>query len=152
MQVQVLGLRSKIRRRLMEGWMVVIVIVSIVGGLAIPISAIFLDFRRRQLQSQERLAMIERGMQPPAAEPDGNILLSPEQRREKSLQTGIICLGVGLGLGLAAWLLGFGIVNSCIPNRVAGPLAAGGAIVGFIGLANLLYYAVTRPRRAATRT
>lgn len=124
----------------------IIPIVATIGGLSIPIIALLIDLRRRKLQHEERMAMIERGMVPPALSADDSVILSPEARREKSLRDGIICAAVGLGLGLAAWLLQNVVVHSFIPRGVVGPLSVAAAIVTFVGLGNLVHFAVMRRR------
>jgi len=139
----------------MEGITAAIAIIAIIGGLAIPISALFLDFRRRQLQFEERRAMIERGMTPPPLheldEQGGrsNFVRDPVLRREKSLHDGIICVFTGMGLALGAWALTV-LPHSFIPRGIAGPLALGGSIVGLVGIGMLVYCAVTRPRGPAS--
>jgi hypothetical protein len=45
---------------------ILIPLVAIGMSLAIPIVAIVMDFKRRRLQFEERRAMIEKGMVPPA--------------------------------------------------------------------------------------
>lgn len=125
---------------------VVIPLVGIVGGLSIPVIALLIDLQRRKMLHQERLLMIERGMVPPPLGADDRAALTPEARREKSLREGIICIGVGAGLGLAAWLLQNVVAHSFIPRGLIGPASVAAAIVAFVGLANLVYFAVTRRR------
>jgi hypothetical protein len=129
-------------------------IVAILATFAVPITAILADLRRRQLQSEERKAMIERGMQPPE-HPDRPIEFgrwggdrSPAARRERALMTGITMLCLGVGLALAAFLIGYVIADSFIPSRLVGPLALGASVVGFLGIGNLIYYVVSG-RKAA---
>jgi hypothetical protein len=122
-------------------------IVAIAGGLSIPIFAMYFDSRRRQLQSEERRAMIEKGMQPPPLEEmqsrGGRFHRDPAVRRERSLFTGISMLFLGIGLGVGAWLLQNVVSVSFIPKAVVGPMTVGAAVVLFIGLGNLVYFAVT---------
>jgi hypothetical protein len=66
-------------------------------------------------------------------------------RREKALHNGIICLFTGIGLALGAWAVTF-VPDSFIPRGAAGPLAVAAAIVGLVGIGQLVYYAVSRPR------
>src|SRR5262245_24232934 len=98
-------------------WGILIPIVAIVGSFAIPITAIILDYRRRRLQYEERRAMIERGMQPPPLEdkPFQMSRRTPEERRQKSLQAGVISLFLGLGIGLGAFLLEYVFTDSFLP-------------------------------------
>ena len=122
-------------------------VVAILGGFAIPIVAIIMDFRRRRLQYEERRAMIEHGMTPPPLqESEGGQHGTPEERRERVLMGGVLALAVGVGLGFAAYLLGNGLVASFIPNRVAGPLTLAASVTGFVGIGMLVYYAISRPR------
>jgi hypothetical protein len=131
-----------------------IAVVAVVGGLTIPITALFMDFRRRKLQFEERRAMIERGMTPPPLHElddqagGSTFTRDPAARREKSLRDGIISLFTGLGLGLSSWVLTV-VPYTLVPREIAGPLAMSGATVGMIGMGLLVYYAVTRPRGPA---
>jgi hypothetical protein len=124
-------------------------IIAILATFAVPIVAIVMDFKRRKLQSDERRAMIERGMEPPPLQERGvdfGLSRTPEQRRERALSGGIIMLAIGIGLGLGAYLIANVVAESFIPRRVVGPLTLGACVVGFIGLGNLVYYAVSRKR------
>jgi uncharacterized protein DUF6249 len=123
-------------------------IIAIIGTFSVPVTAIIMDYRRRKLQFDERRAMIERGMQPPPLEDHRSerFQRDPAARREKCLFTGISMVFLGVGLGVAAWLLQNVVKLSFIPPQVAGPMAVGSAVVLFIGLGNLVYYAVTAGR------
>jgi hypothetical protein len=123
-------------------------IIAIMGSFAIPITAIVMDYRRRKLQSEERRAMIERGMQPPPLE-EQRVRRDPLEQREKSLFQGITLLFIGIGLGVAAWLLQNVVATSFIPRGLVGPLAVGGAVVAFTGLGNLVYFLTTAGRATA---
>jgi hypothetical protein len=129
---------------------VLIPITAIVGTFAIPITAIVMDYRRRRLQSEERRAMIERGMQPPPLESEsfdfGKWRRDPAARRESSLRSGFVFTFLGIGLGVAAWLLVAVVDQSFIPVRVAGSLAVASAVVTFLGVGNLAYYAFSAKR------
>jgi hypothetical protein len=122
-------------------------IIAIMGAFAIPITAIVMDYRGRKLQSEERRAMIERGMQPPPLE-EPRIRHDPVERREKTLFNGITTLFLGIGMGVAAWLLENVVARSFIPKGLIGPLAVGAAVVGFVGLGNLVYFLATARRVA----
>jgi hypothetical protein len=127
-----------------ENW---IPIVAIIGTFSVPVTAIVMDYRRRKLQFEERRAMIEKGMQPPPLEEmqsrGGRFHRDPAVRRERSLFTGISMLFLGIGLGVGAWLLQNVVSVSFIPKAVVGPMTVGAAVVLFIGLGNLVYFAVT---------
>jgi hypothetical protein len=129
-------------------------IIAILATFAVPITAIVMDFRRRKLQSEERRAMIERGMQPPPLEDEGafkrnRFMRDPAERRERSLFHGITMLSIGAGLAVAAWLLENVVSASFIPRELVGPLVVGASIVTFIGLGNLVYFLVTARRAPA---
>jgi hypothetical protein len=124
-------------------------IIAILATFAVPIVAIVMDFKRRQLQSAERRAMIERGMEPPPLADraiDFGLHRTMEQRRVGALSGGIVMLALGLGLGLGAYLVGNVVTDSFIPHRAVGPLALGACVVGFIGAGLLVFYVVTGRR------
>ncbi|MEJ0098308.1 MAG: DUF6249 domain-containing protein [Pseudomonadota bacterium] len=131
---------------------IAIPIVAIAGSFAIPIVAIIMDYRRRRLISEERRAMIERGMQPPPMEEQAfgssrrEAGGTPQERRERALHGGIRLLGLGIGLALAAYLIGYVLPEGFIPRGIVGPLAIGACVVGFLGLANLVFVATARSR------
>jgi hypothetical protein len=126
-------------------------IIAILATFAVPITAIVMDYRRRKLQSEERRAMIERGMQPPPLEDENAFKRSrftrdPAERRERSLFHGITLLSLGTGLAVAAWLLENVVSASFLPKELVGPLVVGASVVTFIGLGNLVYFLVTARR------
>lgn len=124
-------------------------IIAILATFAVPIVAIIMDFKRRQLQSEERRAMIERGMEPPPLQEravDFGLHRTMEQRRVGALSGGIVMVALGCGLGLGAYLVGNVVTGSFIPERAVGPLALGACVVGFIGLGLLVFYVVTGKR------
>jgi membrane protein YdbS with pleckstrin-like domain len=134
---------------------VLIPIVSIIMVFAIPIVAIIMDYRKRALQAGERRAMIEKGMVPPTPADDdegayGLRSRSPEALRARSLRTGTILVALGLGLALAFVLLYYVVQDSFIPHRAVGNFAVGAAIVGFLGIGNLVYYWLSAPKAGPT--
>ena len=88
--------------------------------------------------------MIEKGMAPPPVLPEGE---KREKRRwtpEDCLRYGTIMVFLGIGFGIASLLvLGWGDEPF---NR---PLGVAGAIVGLLGLGNLVYYFIARGRKPA---
>jgi len=130
-------------------WGILVPIVAIVGGFAIPITAIIMDYRRRRLQYEERRAMIERGMQPPPLEDKEKPFLqahhpTPEEQRQRSLHSGLILLFLGLGIGLGAYLLGYVFTRSFFPDKFPAMMALAASVLVFLGLGHLIYYAVAR--------
>lgn len=127
-------------------WGVLIPVVAIAGGITIPVTAIIMDFRRRKLVSEERRAMIEKGLVPPPmdeSEYRWENRRDPAERRARSLRTGIVLLSLGIGLAVAFYLLQYVITDFILPNKLTGFLAIGAAIVGFLGIGNLIYYAIS---------
>lgn len=129
---------------------VLIPLVAIVAGMSVPVTAIIVDYKRRRLISEERRAMIEKGMEPPLIEekPFGGAG-DPARLREASLQRGVSSVMLGLGLAFAAWLLQDVITQSFIPRGIVGPLAIGACVLVFLGIGNLVYFALSRNRHAA---
>jgi hypothetical protein len=82
--------------------------------------------------------MIEKGLMPPPVFPDE--ALTPE----KVLRRGTVLLCLGIGLGLAAVIAAYRV-----EQELGGILAVTAAIVGFIGLGNLVYYFINRRRLPA---
>lgn len=123
-------------------------VVAILAVFAVPIVAIVMDYRKRALQSAERRAMIEKGMVPPdLADTYGyGKPRSAEALRARSLRTGTILIGLGLGLTVAAVLM---INRVVMPFMPPGVLATGAAVVGFLGIANLVYYYLSKPRQGS---
>ena len=125
-------------------------IVAILATFSVPVTAIIMDYRKRRLQFDERRAMIERGMQPPPMADMGHGEHGTlEQRREKSLRSGVVLLSLGLGLVVASLVLQSGLVQSFIPRQVAGPMSVGAAVLAFLGIGNLVYYAISAPKKDA---
>jgi VIT1/CCC1 family predicted Fe2+/Mn2+ transporter len=127
---------------------ILIPLVAIVGGLAIPVVALFFDFQRRKLRFEERRAMIERGMQPPPESQDetfGGGSTDPVVRRERLLNGGLVSFFTGIGLGLGAWVL-IRIPYTFSPRGVAGPLAVAACIVALAGVGLMLAWVFSRPR------
>lgn len=112
---------------------VMIPIIAIVLGLSIPIIAIIVDYRKRrrliETHHAERMAAIERGMEPPPLPAE---LLGTVRKRtpSSSLLPGLIWLFVGIGL-----LLGLGRLIGDDVSRL-------GLIPAGVGVAYLLYYAI----------
>jgi hypothetical protein len=123
---------------------ILIALVAILGGLAVPIVALIFDFKRRKLQFEERRAMIEKGMQPPPMEALDHRGQNPAARRDRYLRSGFGSLCMGLGLGLASYLMANVVPNSFIPHAIVGPMVIGASVLGFIGIGQLLYVFTTR--------
>jgi hypothetical protein len=123
---------------------VMVPIVAIVMGVGLAFWRTYWAHQRRRLQHQERLAMIERGITPP---PEQDL---EESRRlyplsaEFALRRGTILLCLGVGIGLANVVLG-PLAQS--DRELAWMFGAAGAIVGSLGVGNLLYFWMVRGRK-----
>jgi hypothetical protein len=130
---------------------ILIPIVAIAGSFAIPIVAIVMDFKRRRLHSEERRAMIEKGMVPPVVDENANTWgVRPRDlasQRARSLRSGIIMLMLGVGLAVAFWVQLTFASDDFMRHVPRWGLAMGAAIVGFLGIGNLIYYAVTSDKK-----
>jgi hypothetical protein len=130
---------------------ILIPIVAIAGSFAIPIVAIVMDFKRRRLHSEERRAMIEKGMVPPVVDENANTWgMRPRDlasQRARSLRSGIIMLMLGVGLAVAFWVQLTFASDDFMRHVPRWGLAMGAAIVGFLGIGNLIYYAVTSDKK-----
>ena len=127
---------------LLEGMKLLIPIAGIVMGCAIPIVAIYCEYRKRrdifEMIHKERLASIEKGVPvPPLPEEltrrvlgTGNNDDSKPSRPEDYLRGGLICLLTGLALTAALYML-LGMQFALI-----------GLIPAGVGLALLLYYSI----------
>lgn len=109
---------------------------AIVLAMGVAFLSMYLDYQKKRLQYQERQLMIERGMTPPALLPEGK--KGPRGSPDDSLLRGIVMsfLGVGLGIGYVVLMNSGG---DGPPPWLAGVAAA---VVGFIGVGNLVYYAI----------
>jgi hypothetical protein len=130
---------------------IIIPVVAIAATFSVPIVAIIADYKRRKLIAEERRAMIDKGMVPPPLHetPYGAGFSDPLRQREKSLHSGVTLSLLGVGLAVASWLLASVITQSFIPRQVSGPMAVGAAVLGSLGIGNLIYYAVTRNKARA---
>jgi Domain of unknown function (DUF6249) len=135
---------------------VLIPLVAILGGLAMGAIAIITEHRRKQAILAERRLMIEKGITPPPLT-DG--MLSDEQQAgtrsavESSLRSGIVLVFTGLGLFAAFLVMRYmvGEDRSIIPLSVVALLGPAGALVGLIGIGNLLYFRIAGRRAASAR-
>ena len=80
--------------------------------------------------------MIERGLTPPPVLPDGG---KKGVTAEDCLRRGTIKLFLGMGLGIGYWPL-----LRVDDGPDAWIAAVGGAIVGLLGVGNLVYYFIAR--------
>lgn len=110
---------------------------AIVLGIGLAFWSMYLGHQRRRLQYQERQLMIEKGMVPPPE------LLEDDPKKitpEHSLRRGIILLFLGIGLALGSAVL----TNFTDDAEFVGVVAVAAAIVGSIGIGNLVYYFIAR--------
>ena len=110
---------------------------AIVLGIGLAFWAVYWNHRKRQLQYQERQLMIEKGLTPPP------VLLSDEREKltpEDCLRRGIILLFLGIGLALGSFVL----TNFTNDEEFVGVVAVAAAIVGSLGVGNLVYSFVAR--------
>jgi hypothetical protein len=122
-------------------------LVAIIFGVMIPIVAIIMDYRRRQLLSEERRAMIEKGMvPPPIEEASSHWERRPRDlasQRARSLRSGVIMLTLGIGLAVAFYVTNYVMTDGYLPHPARGGMAIAASIVGFLGIGNLIYYALS---------
>ncbi len=112
-------------------------IVGTVMGIGVAFWAIYWDYRTKQLKYKERQLMIEKGLAPPP--------LSSEKRPptlDECLRRGIIMVFLGVGLGIAYFVLLYS--GNEPPAWICG---VGGAIVGLIGIGYLIYYAIAKKHK-----
>jgi hypothetical protein len=79
---------------MVEEWIPIVAIITSVGGtLAVVVFALYFDYRKRQSQSQEVLAAIEKGIEVPF----------PPPKKRNYLNLGLIWTFVGVAFTLALW-------------------------------------------------
>jgi len=112
---------------------------AIVLGIALAFWSVYWKHQRKRLQYQERQLMIEKGMVPPPELPEDNrrmIGRTPEDCLRRG--TVLLFLGIGLAVGTAV------LANFMDDREFVGLIALAAAIVGFIGLGNLVFYFIAR--------
>ncbi len=114
-------------------------ILAIVMGIGLVFWIIFWDHRHKQLQYAERQLMIEKGMTPPPTLPEK---ASDRVTPEDCLRRGTTMVFLGLAFVVAYFLL-LNVGDDGPPPWTAGVAAA---IVGFLGIGNLVYYFVARAK------
>lgn len=83
--------------------------------------------------------MIERGLTPPPDLPNAKKIVTPED----CLRRGTILLFLGIGFGIVYVVL----ANASGDGPPAWLAGVAGAIVGFLGLGNIVYYFLARNRK-----
>lgn len=134
---------------------ILIPLVAVIGGMTMGAIAMITEHRRKQAVLEERRLMIEKGIAPPPLA--GEMLAGEESAGtrpaiEASLRSGIIQIFTGVGLFCAFLVARYlvGDIGTVIPMPVIMLLGPAGAIVGLIGLGNLLYFWIAS-RRATGR-
>ena len=120
-------------------------ITAIVLGIGLAFWSVYWKHQRRRLQYQERQLMIEKGMVPSPELPEDNrrmIGRTPEDCLRRG--TVLLFLGIGLAAGTAV------LANFMDDREFVGLVALAAAIVGFIGLGNLVYYFIARRKPEET--
>jgi len=112
-------------------------IVAIVMGIGIAFWAIYWDHRAKQMKYRERELMIEKGLTLPSMDPE-----KQAPTLEECLRRGIIMVFLGIGLGIAYFVL---LHAWGPPAWICG---VGGAIVEMIGIGYLIYYAIAKKQKA----
>jgi hypothetical protein len=110
---------------------------AIVMGIGLAFWAVYWNHQKRQLQYQERQRMIEKGMVPPP------MLLADERKTitpEDCLRRGTILLFLGIGLALGTMVL----ANFTNDEEFVGIVGVASAIVGSLGVGNLVYSFIAR--------
>ena len=110
-------------------------IVAIVLGVGVAFWAIYWAHQTKRLQYEERRHMIEKGMVPPQIRSEDEDDDKP-MTSEQWLKSGIVMTFLGVGLGLGYFVLR----DSYDDGPPPWTLGVGGAIVGMIGLGNLVYF------------
>lgn len=112
---------------------------AIVLGIGVAFWSIYWGHQKKRLQYQERQLMIEKGLTPPP------VLLEDERKKttpEDCLRRGIVQVSLGIGLVLASVVL----ANFAGEEDLVWIAGVAAAIVGSIGIGNLVYYFVSRRR------
>jgi len=112
---------------------------AVVLGIGVAFWGIYWDHQKKRLQYQERQLMIERGLTPPPDLPNAKKIVTPEDCLRRG--TILLFLGVGFGIGYVV------LANASGDGPPAWLAGVAGAIVGFLGLGNLVYYFLARNRR-----
>jgi hypothetical protein len=111
-------------------------IVGIVMGIGVAFWAIYWDFRLKQMKYKERELMIEKGLTPAQMAPE-----KQPPSLEECLRRGVIMVFLGIGLGIAYFVL---LHSWGPPAWICG---VGGAIVELIGIGYLIYYAIAKKQK-----
>ena len=85
-------------------------IIAIVGGITAGIVRTLGQQRLAELAARERLAAIERGLDPAKLPPpptlggsDWSMARDPKHRAQGLMIGGLVCIAVGIGLGILIW-------------------------------------------------
>lgn len=115
---------------------VMIPILFVVLGMGVAFWSIYWGHQKKRLQYHERQLMIEKGLTPPPLLLDEKKPILPED----SLRRGTIlsCLGIGLALGAMV------LANFTDDEEFVGIVGVAAAIVGSLGVGNLVYYVIAR--------
>ena len=116
---------------------VMVPIVTIVLGIGLAFWSIYWNHQRRQLQYRERQLMIEKGLAPPPILIEERKAITPEA----SLRRGTILLFLGIGLALGSVIIA---PNFTDDEELIGIVGLAAAIVGSLGVGNLVYYFIAR--------
>jgi len=74
-----------------------IAVLAVVGGLGVAYYSMWLQSKARQMKHRERMAMIEKGIAPPALM-ESAAINGVEARKRRSSGVFLICVGIGLAL------------------------------------------------------
>lgn len=118
---------------------IMIPLTAIVMGISLSFWSVYWNHQRKRLQYQERQLMIEKGMAPPPElVEDGRKKNTPED----CLRRGTILLFLGIGLALGSAVL----ANFTNDEELVGVAGVAAAIIGSLGLGNLVYYFIARQK------
>ena len=121
-------------------------ILAVVLAFGVGFWSIYWGYQKKRLQYDERRSMIEKGMEPPPVLPDER---EKKVTPEDCLQRGTIMLFLGIGLGIAYFVvLGAAVLGAAGDGPPPWLFGVGGAIVGLLGVGNLTYYAIAKRRQS----